>query len=163
TTSITNDANGALGSRQAVWGATYPFSPRYADRYMPEDPTSTYITRSYQFGGPWHFMNKLVDMDPDAQAFALREIGIYKAIRGAISAGQVFHVSVAPANGYIDAIESYSSTSDSSVTIVVRDNGDESLSTVKLQGHAPDRTFLVHFQDDSRVLTMTGRQLASTG
>src|SRR5262249_55950358 len=24
-TSITNDASGALGSRQAVWGATYPF------------------------------------------------------------------------------------------------------------------------------------------
>ena len=35
-TSITNDASGSLPSRQAVYGATYPFPPRYAERYMPE-------------------------------------------------------------------------------------------------------------------------------
>jgi alpha-galactosidase len=69
-TSITNDASGARDSRQAVWGATYPFPPRFADRYMPENPTSAYITRSYMFGGPWHLMNQLPAMDSPTAAFA---------------------------------------------------------------------------------------------
>ena len=35
-TSITNDASGSLQPRRAVYGATYPFSPRYSERYMPQ-------------------------------------------------------------------------------------------------------------------------------
>src|SRR5579863_990087 len=58
-TSITNDASGALGSRQGVYGATYPFSPRFAERYMGEKPDSTYDTRSYMFGGPWYIMSQV--------------------------------------------------------------------------------------------------------
>ena len=57
-TSITNDASGSLASRLAVYGATYPFPPRYAERYMPEsDGFTPYATHSYRFGGPWVLMN----------------------------------------------------------------------------------------------------------
>ena len=49
-TSITNDASGSLASRQAVYGATYPFPPRYAERYMPDSdgytPTPPIVTVS---------------------------------------------------------------------------------------------------------------------
>ena len=62
-TSITNDASGSLASRQAVYGATYPFPPRYAERYMPEsDGFTPYATHSYRFGGPWVLMNQLADL-----------------------------------------------------------------------------------------------------
>src|SRR5262249_18408295 len=83
-TSITNDASGALGARQGVYGATYPFSPRYADRYMPEDPSTTYFTRSYMFGGPWHLMNQLPTMPPASAALVAQEIETYKNIRSRI-------------------------------------------------------------------------------
>ena len=53
-TSITNDASGSLSSRRAVYGATYPFPPRYAERYMPATrvsaPTSPTATASAATG-----------------------------------------------------------------------------------------------------------------
>ena len=65
-TSITNDASGSLASRRAVYGATYPFPPRFAERYMPgSDGLDSYSTGSYMFGGPWVLMNRLADLTPD--------------------------------------------------------------------------------------------------
>ena len=32
---LTKDASGSLGSRRAAHGVTFPFSPRHAERYMP--------------------------------------------------------------------------------------------------------------------------------
>jgi hypothetical protein len=80
-TSITNDASGSLGSRRGVFGATYPFSPRYTDRYMPEERLDLYTTRSYMFGGPWLFMGRLAEMSPEDLQLAASEIQIYKALR----------------------------------------------------------------------------------
>jgi alpha-galactosidase len=162
-TSITNDASGALGSRQGVWGATYPFPPRYADRYMPEDPANSYITGSYMFGGPWHFMNQLAAMDPSMSAFAQNQVQTYKRIRKHIANGQVFHVSVAPAQGHTDAIESYMTASDTAIAIVTRDNSASKWEDVKLQGLSSGQTYQIHFHDDRRVLTMTGEQLLTIG
>ena len=162
-TSATNDASGALGTRQGTYGATYPFSPRFADRYMPEDPSSTYITRSYLFGGPWHFMNKLAGMDPQATALAAKEIQIYKKIRTHIRDGKVYHVTPAPVSGRTDAIESYTASDDTAIAIVVRDGSDADYADVKLQGLQPKKTYRVHFEDDPRTLTMTGEQLSQQG
>jgi len=79
-TSITNDASGSLASRRAVYGATYPFSPRYADRYMPaSDGLDSYATGSYMFGGNWVLMNSLTDLTPDQVAFLGRQIGVIRA------------------------------------------------------------------------------------
>jgi hypothetical protein len=162
-TSITSDASGALGSRQGVWGATYPFSPRFADRYMPENPTSTYITRSYMFGGPWHFMNQLASMPAEALPLASAEIQTYKRIRGLIRDGQVFHLTQAPAENSVDALESYSAASDSAVAVVTRDGGDSDSALIRLEGLYPDGNYTVRFQDDSRVLSFSGRQLIRDG
>lgn len=162
-TSITNDASGALASRKGVWGATYPFSPRFADRYMPEDPTNSYITRSYMFGGPWHFMNKLAEMDTGMQALAQSEIAIYKRIRGLINDGQVFHLTLAPDQGHTDALESYSASEDKAVVIVTRDAGASAVLDLKLQGLRDTQSYHVNFEDDRRRMAMTGAQLMTDG
>lgn len=162
-TSITNDASGALGSRQGVWGATYPFPPRYADRYMPEDPASPYITRSYMFGGPWHFMNRLAEMDPGMLPFAQSEVQTYKQMRAHVMNGQVFHLTSAPGVGRTDALESYTASGDSAVVVVTRDQSASASAVLKLQGLSAGQTYRVRFKDDRHIFTMTGQQLMQDG
>ncbi len=162
-TSITNDASGALSSRQAAYGATFPFPPRYTDRYMPEQATDAYTTRSYMFGGPWIFMNRLVEAVPEELEWAASEIAAFKTIRGVTRDGKVYHLTGAPADRRTDAIESYSADTDSAVAVVTRENAANSVFPLRLAGLAPGRTYRVHFQDDRRVLHMTGEQLARTG
>jgi len=162
-TSVTNDASGALGTRQGTYGATYPFSTRFADRYMPEQPTSTYITRSYLFGGPWHFMNQLVSMTPDATELARKEIQIYKQIREHIRDGKVYHVTPAPVAGgrtrsKVTRRRTIRRSQSSSATAALR-----IMPMVKLLGLHPNRSYRVQFEDDARVLTMTGEQIAQQG
>jgi alpha-galactosidase len=162
-TSITNDASGALGARQGTYGATYPFSPRYADSYMPEDPGTSYFTRSYMFGGPWHLMNQLPAMSPESTAFATSEIAVYKEIRDHIRTGTVYHPTSEPADGRTDAIESYRASDDSAIAIVTRDNTENAHPNIRIQGLSPGQSYRVTFQDDTRVVAMTGQQLADTG
>jgi alpha-galactosidase len=162
-TSITNDASGALGSRQAVYGATYPFSPRFAERYMPEQPSSTYLTRSYMFGGPWHLMSRLAELSSDDRALVTREISTYKQIRSRIEAGRVYHVTTTPGQGKFDALQSYNTTTDSAIAIVTRESAKAKSTVIKLSGFVATRSYLVRFQDDPRVLTMTGEQLNQDG
>src|SRR5208283_4596595 len=77
-TSIANDASGAFPSRQAVYGATYPFPPRFADRYMPaSDGLTTYATDSYLFGGPWVLMDQLAALTPPQVAFLAGQVQNY--------------------------------------------------------------------------------------
>ena len=162
-TSTTNDASGALGARQGVYGATYPFSPRYADRYMPEDPSNPYITRSYMFGGPWHLMNQLAAMPPESMALAAQEIATFKNIRGRINSGMVYHVTGAPATGRTDALQSYTAINDTAIAIVTREDAEADYADIRVLGLQPGRTYRVHFQDDPRTLSMTGTQLADFG
>src|SRR5262249_41514409 len=146
-TSITNDASGALGARQGVYGATYPFSPRYADRYMPEDPSTTYFTRSYMFGGPWHLMNQLPKMPPASAGLVAREIETYKNIRTRIQNGMVYHVTAAPASGRADALQSYAAMDDTALAIVTREDTEVDYANIRIQGLQPDKTYRVWFQD----------------
>jgi hypothetical protein len=162
-TSTTNDASGALGARQGVYGATYPFSPRYADRYMPEDPSTTYITRSYMFGGPWHLMNQLPAMSADAVNLASQEIATYKKIRGRITSGMVYHVTPPPATGRIDALQSYTAIHDTAIAIVTREDSNAGFADIRILGLQDSKTYRVHFQDDPRNLSMTGKQLSDPG
>jgi alpha-galactosidase len=162
-TSITSDAGGALSSRRGVFGATYPFPPRFADRYMIEDPSSTYITRSYMFGGPWYFMNQLPNLPAEDAALAEKEVRIYKRTRAHVRRGQVFHLTAPPASGRIDALESYDPSDDTAIAIVTREGGDADHASIKLRGLTGTTTYRVYFQDDPAVLSMTGDQLSQDG
>ena len=162
-TSITNDASGALASRQAVWGATYPFPTRYTDRYQPEDFTNTYITRSYMFGGPWHLMTKLVEMPTEQFQLAHNEIAIYKQIRSTIRHGKVFHLTSPIQTQAADAIQTYSAEQGYAIAIVCKDDTDPQHGLVKLRGLDAEKNYQVTFANDTRVLMMTGAQLMNSG
>ena len=162
-TSITNDASGSLGSRQGLYGASFPFPPRYTDRYMPTSPITDYNTRSFIFGGPWILMNRLSELTWTDMNFLASEISTYKQIRGSIRDGKVDHVSARPAAGRTDAIASYNPATDQSIAVVVRDNTATGTYTLKLKDLNPAQTYKVTFQDSPRVYTMTGDQLMTKG
>jgi hypothetical protein len=162
-TSIAADDSGPLTTRQAVYGITYPFSPRYADRYMPDEELGTYITRSFMFGGPWIFMNRLATMRPIDLAFAASEINVYKSIRQRVSEGRVFHLTGRPSETSFDVIESYHDATDTAVVFAYRAESPVAQRPVRLRGLRPDGLYTVRFLEDSRRPLLTGRILMERG
>lgn len=162
-TSITNDASGSLGSRQGLYGASFPFPPRYTDRYMPTVPITAYNTRSFMFGGPWILMNRLAELNAPDLTFLRSEIETYKAMRQTIRDGKVLHLTARPATGRMDAIESYNFNLDESVAVVVREDATANRYTLKFRDLVATHTYRVSFQTDTSVFTMTGDQLMRIG
>lgn len=162
-TSITNDASGSLGSRQGAYGATYPFSPRFADRYMSDQELDEYTTRSFMFGGPWIFMNRLERLSPESLALAKREIAIYKSIRPVIRDGRVTRLTGRPGVGRVDAIQSYHAGRDEAVIIVAREDAPADQFTLKCRDLVASRRYLVSFESAAAVYPMTGEQLMTVG
>jgi hypothetical protein len=162
-TSINADNSGPMTTRQAIFGASYPFSARYLDRYMPDTRLTAYITRSYMFGGPWIFMNKLPEMRQQDLDLAASEIRLYKSLRQRIKDGKVFHLTARPAETRIDAIESYHPETDSAVIFVYRPGAAPSSRTVRIRGVKRNETYTVRFQDSSARLSMSGAALLDEG
>jgi alpha-galactosidase len=162
-TSIATDTTSALASRQSVYGVTCPFPPRYSDRYMSEQELDTYATRSFMFGGPRIFMNRLAEMGPEQLAFAASEIAAYKVMRARIRGGKVFHLTGRPEEGEIDAIQGYDETTDSAVAVVTRGRTPRSSLTLRLRGLDPQSLYRVRFQTDQRELIRSGAQLMGAG
>jgi hypothetical protein len=162
-TSITSDASGSLGARQAVYGATYPFPPRYANRYMGDEALDSYTTRSFLFGGPWIFMNRLSSMTADSLAFAESEIRLFKTIRTRIRDGKVYRLTERPEENRIDAIQCYHEPTDTAIVIVTRDGSEADSFLLRPRGLRVTGLYRVRFQDDTRVLTMTGDELMRAG
>jgi alpha-galactosidase len=162
-TSITNDASGALPSRQAVYGATYPFPPRYAERYMLDsDGLTPYATHSYRFGGPWVLMTKVADLQADQVAFLKDQVQNYKNQRTDISAGKVFHI-LAPGANATDAIQSYNETTDTAVAVVTRARSSGSTYLLKPKGLQAQNRYTVWFEISPVVYSQTGAQLMANG
>ena len=162
-TSITNDASGSLASRQAVYGATYPFPPRYAERYMPDsDGYTPYATHSYRFGGPWVLMNQLANLQADQAAFLQLQIQNYKDQRTDISAGKVFHI-LSPGANATDVIQSYNETTDTAIAVVTRAASSGPSYLFRPKGLQPQHRYTVWFEIDPSVYSQTGAQLMATG
>ncbi len=160
-TSITNDASGSLGARQGMFGATYPFPPRYADRYMPDSKLNSYVTRSFMFGGPWIFMNRLPEMSYEDLRFAQSEIGRFKGLRDEVRDGKIFHLTARPDEGVVDAMQTLEE--GEAVAIVTRDLSSSPRFVLRLRGLDEAQLYTVSFADDPRVLTMSGQQLMEQG
>jgi alpha-galactosidase len=162
-TSITNDASGSLEARRAVYGATYPFPPRYAERYMPDsDGLTTYSTHSYRFGGPWVLMNQLTALTVDEVSFLTDQIRNYRNQRRDISAGKVFHIT-APGAASIDAIQSYNDATDTGIAVVTRAASSANSYVFRPKGLKPDQRYTVWFEIATAVYSQTGAQLMSGG
>ena len=161
-TSITNDASSDFGARQATYGATYVFPPRYIDRYMGNQNIDTYSTRSFMFGGPWVFMNRLTELSASEQVLASSEIATYKTVRANVRDSKVFHLD-APSKEGIDAIQSYNAARRTALAVVTRNGGLQTNYNLLFRGLEPEGTYRVSFQNNSSVLVYSGLQLMRSG
>jgi alpha-galactosidase len=162
-TSITNDASGALDSRRAAYGATYPFSPRYAERYMPDsDGLTSYATGSYMFGGNWVLMNSLANLTPAQVAYLGQQIVAYKSQRADIAAGEVYHI-LPPATNGVDVIQSYNPATDNAIAVIARAQVDVPSYIFCPQGLVVGQQYSVWFENNPTIYTLTGSQLMQDG
>jgi alpha-galactosidase len=162
-TSATNDASGSLPSRLAVFGATYPFPPRYAERYMiAQDGLTPYATHSYRFGGPWVLMTGLNELAADQLGFLADQIQNYKNQRGDIAAGKVYHLQTPGAN-VTDAIQSYNPATDTAIAVIARAASSGPSYRFKPQGLVPDHRYTVWSEIDPSVYSQSGAQLMANG
>ena len=162
-TSIAADDSSPLTTRQATYGVTFPLPPRYADRYMPENDLDSYITRSYMFGGPWIFMNKIADWTENQIAYAAREIRLYKQLRQTIRDGRVYHLRARPAETRSDAIQSLDAGGDSSVIFVYREETPLAQPLVRPRGLDPERLYRVRFEESPQQFLASGSSLMRDG
>jgi len=162
-TSITNDASGSLPARQAVYGATYPFPPRFAERYMPpSDGLSPYATHSYRFGGPWVLMTTLADLTADQTGYLKSQVQFYKDQRLDIAAGKVFHI-LPPGADATDVIQSYNDATDTAIAVITRAGSSGPSYLFHPKGLNPVQRYTVWFEIDPTVYSQTGSQLMATG
>ena len=162
-TSIINDSDNALTTRQGVYGATYPFPPRYTDRYMLDDPSDTYHTRSYLFGGPFILMNRITGWSGATTAFVKREVELYKFIRGTVRDAKIYHITPPPDESFNDAIEAYDPVEDRSFIFVYGAEARASVDYVRPRGLNPKAVYSVNFLEVEHSYITTGQDLMQNG
>ncbi len=156
------DACEHMPRRQAVYGMSYVFSPRFINRYMSEPPIK-FTTRSSMFGGPWILMQPITSWTQAEIQLMREEAAIYKSLRGLIREGKVFHLLGRPTGYAIEAIESYHPDWDRGVIFVYRPDTAVSSQTILPRGLKPDRQYRVTFQESRDTLVETGAALMSRG
>ncbi len=162
-TSIVNDNADFLVTRKSVYGATYPFPPRYTDRYMEVTPWDSYRTRSHFFGGPLIIMDNIGGWLEAVYDFMKKEVQLYKQLRGHISQGKVYHLTPPPDGTFNDYLQSHVIETDKSVILVFRQETAFDHEVVYPRGLNDNRLYRVRFQDNPRSYTATGRQVAGEG
>ena len=165
--SVTVDNIASYATRQGVYGASYPFSPRYSVRYMQDDPTP-YTLRSAIFGGPMILMQQIAEWDEAQIEQTKGAIAEYKELRGLIRDAKIIHLIPPRYNvdrigwGW-DAIQAVSLNRSRSVVMVYRALAGPATQVVRPRGLDPKVTYRVRFTDRGDVLGVTGTQLARDG
>ncbi len=162
-TSIVNDNSDFLVTRRSIHGATYPFPPRYTDRYMESTPWDIYRTRSHFFGGPLIVMDRITGWADWMADFMRREIAIYKSIRELIRDAKVYHLTPPPDGTFNDYIQSCQVETGRSVIFVYRQETPSASERVRPKGLLPGAFYRVRFQESARTLRAIGSELATTG
>jgi hypothetical protein len=164
---ITVDNIATYATRQGVYGASYPFSPRYSVRYMQDDPTP-YTLRSAILGGPLILMQRITEWDEAQMAQTAQAIEEYVALREIVRDAKVVHLLPPRHNvdgigwGW-DAIQAVSADRARSIVMVYRALGGPAAQTVRPRGLDSAATYRVRFTDRGDTLEMTGDQLARDG
>lgn len=165
-TSILADDAQPVTTRQAVYGGTYPFPPRYSVRYV-QDPRETalnsYYTRSYMFGGPLILMQRITNWTDAQKKLVKEELSIYKSTRTLIRDSKIIHLLERPDGKKNDAIQSYHEKSDHSIIFVYRTNGRKNRELIRPRGLKPDSFYKVRFQDYRLMIMASGRSLMGRG
>jgi hypothetical protein len=164
---ITVDNIATYATRQGVYGASYPFSPRYSVRYMQDDPTP-YTLRSAIFGGPLILMQKVTEWDAAQMAETRRAIEQYKALRALVCNAKIIHL-LPPANNLEgqgwgwDAIQAVSADKRRSVVMAYRARGGPETRAIRPRGLLGKATYRVSFADRSDTAAISGAALAESG
>lgn len=166
-TSITVDNIGAYATRQGIYGASYPFSPRYSVRYFEDDPTP-YTLRSSIFGGPLIFMQRITEWDGTQYADAKAAINEYKAYRELIRSAKIIHLLAPKANinriGYgWDAIQAVSPDKHESVVFFYRALGENPERVLHVRGLAASGSYTITDRDRGSLGTQSGATLMRDG
>jgi hypothetical protein len=164
---ITVDNIATYATRQGIYGASYPFSPRYSVRYMQDDPTP-YTLRSAIFGGPLILMQQVTEWSQDQMVETSRAIEEYKGLRGLVRDAKVVHLLAPRYNvegigwGW-DAIQAVSANQVHSVVLVYRAVGGPDRQTIRPRGLGADAVYSVHLVDQATTLELDGAQLERDG
>lgn len=166
-TSITVDNIDSYSTRQGVYGASYPFSPRYSVRYMQDAPTR-YTLYSSLFGGPLIFMHQVTQWDDAQREETRRAVALYKQLRPLIRDGKVIHLlrpsHNIPGGGWgWDAIQAVSASRNQAVVMAYRAQGDTAEKTLYPRGLAPEGLYRVRLGEQELPRRYTGAQLEQEG
>jgi alpha-galactosidase len=166
-TSITVDNIATYATRQGIYGASYPFSPRYSVRYMEDDPTP-YTLRSAIFGGPLILMQRITDWNDREMADAKVAIEQYKQVRTIVRDARILHLlpprsNVAGLGWGWDAIQAVAPDRKRSVVMVYRAQGGESSIRVRPRGLESGTSYTVRLTDQPGATTHTGELLSEEG
>src|SRR5438552_746316 len=162
-TSIVNDSDDALTTRRGVYGAIYPFPPRYTERYMQDDPSDTYHTRSYMFGGPFILMNRITDWSGSTFDFVKREVALYKFVRSMIRDAKIYHLTPPPDGSFNDAMEAYDSREDRSFIFVYGGGPTATVDYVHPRGLTPTALYWVNFLEVEHSYVASGQNIMQQG
>jgi len=166
-TSITVDNIATYGTRQGIYGASYPFSPRYSARYMQDAP-NTYTLLSAIFGGPLILMQRITEWTPQQLAEARAAIAKYKELRPLVRDAKVIHLiaprhSVNGAGWGWDAIQAVSPDRARSAVMVFRAMGDSPQRVVRPRGLQSEARYRVRSEDRGALGELTGAALMQDG
>jgi alpha-galactosidase len=166
-TTITVDNIATYATRQGVYGASYPFSPRYSVRYMQDDPTP-YTLRSAIFGGPLILMQRVTEWDEGQIAQTKAAIDQYKELRGLVRDAKVIHLMPPRYNvegkgwGW-DAIQAVSPDQSRSVVMVYRAFGDAPRKTIRPRGLRARSKYRVQLVDGGKTFELRSEVLTDQG
>ncbi len=164
-TSITSDGpvlRDALGRRQALYGASYPFPLRFCDNYMEERPTD-YACHSSMIGGPWILMDQLTEWTADDIDSARRNVALYKRIRSRFRDARVEHLRW-PDGASWDALQAQQTDTGEGVLFLFQPPATAAKSvTVQLRGLDPDRSYRLTSGVSGKEQTATGASWMTTG
>lgn len=166
-TSITVDNIATYPTRQGIYGASYPFSPRYSVRYMQDDP-NTYTLRSALFGGPLILMQRITEWDSRQVGDTRAAIAQYKRLRALVRDAKIVHL-IAPRHNMNhlgwgwDAIQAVSPDRSRSVVMIFRAMGGEPQRTIRPRGLQPGSRYRVRLEDHGDAGVSTAEQLSSQG
>jgi alpha-galactosidase len=164
---ITVDNIATYATRQGVYGASYPFSPRYSVRYMQDAPTP-YTLRSAIFGGPLILMQQVTEWDAAQMAATRKAIEEYVALRELVRDAKIIHL-LPPRNNLEgqgwgwDAIQAVSADRSRSVAMAYRARGGPDEQAIHPRGLLSDATYRISYADRSGTSALTGAALADTG
>jgi alpha-galactosidase len=164
---ITVDNIATYATRQGIYGASYPFSPRYSVRYMQDDPTP-YTLRSAIFGGPLILMQQVTEWSEAQMAETRAAITEYKSLRGLVRDAKVVHLLAPRYNvegigwGW-DAIQAVSADQAHSVVLVHRAVGGPDRMAIRPRGLRPGAIYRVLLVDHESTVQLEGEQLTARG